>query len=59
MSLKEIVKNNKVFLFKRNEFILECLCFVNVVIIWNKEGSIYLISILKLEFSRMRFWALI
>lgn len=37
LSLKEIVKNNKVFSPKRNEFVSECLCLANAAITWNNN----------------------
>lgn len=39
LSLKEIVKNNKVFSPRKNEFVSECLCLANAAITWNNNNN--------------------
>lgn len=39
VSLKETVKNNKVFSPKRNEFVSECLCLANAPIKLNNNNN--------------------
>lgn len=61
LSLKEIVKNNKVFSLKRSGFVSEYLRLANAAITCNnnKKKNTNSIPILKLEFSKTRFRALI
>lgn len=60
LSLKEIVKNNKVFSLKRSGFVSECLRLANAAITCNNnKKNTNSIPILKLEFSKTRFRALI
>lgn len=61
LSLKEIVKNNKVFSLKRSGFVSEYLRLANAAITCNnnKKKNTNSIPILKLGFSKTRFRALI